>query len=307
MPKVQTSRNGQIIPQQRTKQAGVQVAGEGQLVQLLGTMGPQLARALPRHVTPDRMSRVVLTALRTTPKLHLCTAPSFLGAVMSCAQLGLEPNTPLGHAWLIPRKNAKLSARAGHDVYLCTLIIGYQGQIELSYRSGLVRGVNAVVVREGDAFDYEFGLEPKLRHKPSSEPDREKRAITHVYAVSRMKDGEPLFGVLTRPQIEVRRARSGSPNEGPWVTDYEAMCAKTAVRALWRWMPKSAEMARAQALEDAPEAGKPQSEAWDPDVQNALLEAGLSPDPEPIESESAPGDLYPLPDLEEVQDPDAKT
>ena len=57
---------------------------------------------LPQHMTPDRMLKIALRALRTTPKLAAASLSSLLGSVVTCAQLGLEPNTPLGHAYLLP-------------------------------------------------------------------------------------------------------------------------------------------------------------------------------------------------------------
>jgi recombination protein RecT len=77
------------------------------LADLLQQSKSQIALALPKHLTPDRMARLFLTALRTTPKLAQCTPDSFLASIMTLAQLGLEPNTPLGQAYLIPRKNNK--------------------------------------------------------------------------------------------------------------------------------------------------------------------------------------------------------
>ena len=63
------------------------------------TMEGEIKKALPSVITPERFTRMVLSALSTTPKLASCTPQSFLGAMMSAAQLGLEPNTPLGQAY----------------------------------------------------------------------------------------------------------------------------------------------------------------------------------------------------------------
>lgn len=229
----------------------------------------QIQRALPRHVTPERMGRIVMTALRSTPKLAQCTPDSFLGCVMQTAQLGLEPNTPLGHSYLIPRNNRKTGTVE------CTVIVGYQGMIDLAQRSGRVSGIYAHAVREGDVFEYALGLEPTLRHVPDDAADREDKPITHVYAVARLKDADPVFVVLSRAQIAKRRGRSQAGNSGPWQTDFEAMCLKTAIRALWRWMPKSSEMARTEALEVSADLGSRQ--AFDPAIDDAIQAAGLLP------------------------------
>lgn len=249
-----TDRTGQIQKRQASD-----------LPALLDKLKPELARALPKHVTIDRMSRIVLTAIRVNPKLAECEPASFFGAVMTLAQLGLEPNTPLGHAYLIPFRNNK------RNVTECQVIIGYQGMMDLARRSGVVTTMNANAVRAGDEFSYALGTRRVVNHVPSDRPDRESQKITHVYAVAWIKGStEPEFEVLPISQVEARRARSRAANNGPWVTDYEAMCLKTAMRALWRWLPKSAEMARSEAFEVASDTGRGMREVMDESVTAAL-------------------------------------
>lgn len=241
-------------------------------------MKAEIAKALPRHITGERMTRVLLTALSTTPDLALCTKESFFGAILQASQLGLEPNTPLGHAWLLPYRNKK------RGVTECQLQIGYQGMMDLSMRTGRVHGFSAEAVREGDFFEYELGLYPKCRHIPSDDPDREDKPITHVYGVVRVKDADPAFRVLTLAQVRARAMRSATwdhsknaPGSGPWLTDFEAMCLKTALRAVWKFAPKSPEMARVEALEVAAEKGDSQAAYFSDTVKEALERQGVQP------------------------------
>lgn len=269
---ISTDKTGQIQKREPTK--GDNLAG------LLSKMMPEIGRALPAHIKPDRMLRIATTALRQNPDLALCTPASFVGCVMQAATLGLEPNTPLGLAYLIPRKSNKLDKGQRE----CTLIIGYQGQMDLSRRGG-VPVIYAYVVREGDHFRCTLGTDAKIEHVPSEAVDREDTPITHAYAVAKVA-GEPVFVVLTKPQVEKRRARSGAADDGPWVTDYEAMCCKTAIRALWKFLPKSAEMARAEVVEDAQERGAPITAALDPAVADALAKNGMIEDAQVIDPET---------------------
>lgn len=271
-----TDKTGQI---QTQKQSNGQ-----QLASLLQKMRRQIQMALPRHFPVDRMARIALTALRQTPGLDQCTPASFLGCVLQCAQLGLEPNTPLGHAYLIPRWNKHINAKE------CTLIIGYKGYMDMSRRSGLVAGIKGYVVREGDAFEYSEGLEPKLVHVPSDDAERERRPVTHAYAIARMKEGPAEFEVLSKSQVDARMARSETAGKSfsPWKSDYEAMAKKSAVRALWKWLPNSTEIARAEAIEVAADTHSEQSDAWDPAVNDALTGGGLLPPPsESVDSETS--------------------
>lgn len=266
----QTKPNGEIVP--RTEGAIVPAKPAEKMAELIQKMTPELARALPKHLTGDRMARIVLTAIRINPQLAECTQASFLGCVLSCAMLGLEPNTPLGLAYLIPRKNNKNGGKLE-----CSLQIGYQGMIDLAGNAGV--NVFAYSVREGDAFRFQLGMEPNIWHTPSDAADRESKPITHVYAVAVLADGRRNFTVLTLAQVLARRDRSPAKDSGPWVTDFEPMCLKTAVRAHFKWMPKSTEkaatVARGLAIEEAQENGTPLLAAMDPAVTDALARSGV--------------------------------
>jgi recombination protein RecT len=268
MPAPVTDKTGQIQPRQPE---GEPKPGD-KMAALIQKMTPELARALPKHLTGDRLARIVLTAIRVNPKLGECTQASFLGCILSCAMLGLEPNTPLGLAYLIPRKNNKNGGKLE-----CSLQIGYQGMLQLGNNAGV--SVFAYAVREGDEFSYQLGMKPDILHTPSGAADRETKPITHAYAVSILPDDRRSFTVLTLAQIAARRARSGAADEGPWVTDFEAMCLKTAVRAHFKWMPKSTEKASILAhgigLEEAAEHGTPLLAAMDPAITDALERQGI--------------------------------
>lgn len=231
------------------------VKRSGELNALLEKMKPAIAQALPKHISPERIARIALTAVRSNPNLALCTPQSFLGSLLQASQLGLEVNTPLGQAYLIPYKD------------ICTLVVGYQGMLDLARRSGMVKAIYAHAVREKDDFDYELGLEPKLHHKPI---EGERGELTHVYAVARLTGGEPIFTVLTRAEVEKFRSRSRASNNGPWVTDYEAMALKTAIRRIFKWLPKSAEMSIAAAVDEADDMTRQQTEAFSPEVVGIL-------------------------------------
>jgi recombination protein RecT len=277
MPAPAADKSGQIQPRTPIQNAADKMAA------IVTKMTPDLARALPKHMTGERMARIVVTAIRMNPKLAECTPASFIGCVLSCAVLGLEPNTPLGHAYLIPRKNNKTTPASME----CTLQLGYMGMIELGGRSGTT--LFAYAVREGDDFRYQLGLDPNIHHVPSEATDRETKPVTHAYCVSVTPDGRKAFTVLNKVQIEARRARSAAAQEGPWITDYEAMCLKTAVRAHFKWIPKQTEkeaiLARGVAIEDAAENGTSIIAAMDPMVTAAMEKQGLDTTGEPIDGD----------------------
>lgn len=213
----------------------------GTVYEFIEQLKPQIARALPRHLNADRLARIMLTEVRRTPLLARCTPESFGGAIMTCAQLGLEPGVT-GEAYLLPFRNTK------KNCYEVQLIIGYQGMLALYWRSPLAKSFDAQAVYQNDEFDYAYGLEPKLHHKPALGDRGEAVAY---YAVATMTQGGSAFVVMSRHDVEKIRARSRARNEGPWVTDYDAMAKKTCIRQLFKLLPKSAEMAQALAADES--------------------------------------------------------
>lgn len=209
---------------------------------LFEQMKPAIAQAIPKHMTPERLLRIATTSIRTNPKLKVCTPESLLGAVMQCAQLGLEPSI-LGHAYLIPYRNKK--KENGREWYEdeCQFQIGYKGLIEMARRTGQISSIMAQAVHDRDLFEYEYGINEKLRHVPS---DGERGVVVKYYAYAKFKDGGYSFIVMSRRDIEIHRDRfSKTKSYGPWVDHFDEMAKKTVLKALMKYMPISVEFQRA--------------------------------------------------------------
>lgn len=205
-------------------------------------MKGQIARALPKHLNADRLARIMLTEVRRTPLLARCTPDSFGGAIMTCAQLGLEPGVT-GEAYLLPFRNSR------KNCYEVQLIVGYQGMAKLFWQSPLARSLDAQAVYAKDDFEYAYGLDPVLTHKPSLGEDRGP-AVAY-YAVARMSNGGSAFIVMSPGDIEKIRTRSQAKDDGPWKTDYDAMAKKTCLRQLFKLLPRSPELSRALAADES--------------------------------------------------------
>lgn len=202
----------------------------------------QLALAVPKHLNADRMARIAATEVRKNKALLNTEPTSFLGSVMQAAQLGLEPGSALGQAYLVPYGNQ------------CQLIIGYKGMIDLARRSGQVLSLNAYAVREGDDFNFQLGLKPDIHHVPSLEADRIKKPITYVYAVATLKGGGYQFEVMSRAEVEAVRAKAKSKNI--WNTYFEEMAKKTVIRRLFKYLPVSIEALEITNADAKREAGE---------------------------------------------------
>jgi len=245
------------------------------LVKLIDNFKPQIRAALPKHITPERMTRIIMTEVRKNPQLAECDRASFFGSVIQCAQLGLEPGTGLGHAYLLPYRN-----KGNMEVQL---IVGYQGMIDLAERSGKVT-IDAHVVYENDEFDFELGLSPTISHKPYF-GDGDRGPVKGAYAVARYSDGRTKFRVLSQGDIEKARnsSKSGKSNYSSWSTHYDEMARKTAVRRLFKLLPKSPEMARVQEIEDKAEVGESQE-------LDVFAPVGLEPE-KAIETSEVPQEI----------------
>lgn len=215
----------------------------------------QIALALPKHMTADRMARVVLTEIRKNPVLANCEIKSFMGAVMQASQLGLEPGSALGQCYLLPYKNNKAGRIDAQ------LIIGYKGMIDLARRSGQILSINAYVVKDGDDFFYQLGLKPDIHHIPAPTADRLDKPTTYVYAVANLKGGGTQFEVLSRAEVE--RIRNESANykfakykeSTIWGKYFDDMAKKTAIRRLFKYLPVSIEALRIADEDAKREAG----------------------------------------------------
>ena len=193
------------------------------------SMEGEIKKALPSVLTPERFTRMVLSAISTNPKLGSCTPQSFLGAMMSAAQLGLEPNTPLGQAYILPYQNK--------GVLEAQFQLGYKGLIDLAYRSGEVEVVQAHIVYENDDFECEFGLEPKLTHIPA---DSERGKPIKVYAMFKTKSGGYGFEVMSMDDVRnhaQKYSKAYSSSFSPWATNFEEMAKKTVLKKCLKYAP----------------------------------------------------------------------
>ncbi len=161
---------------------------------------------------------------------------------MTAAQLGLEPNTPLGQAYLIPYKNK--------GVLECQFQIGYKGLIDLAYRSGEVEIIQAQVAFENDEFDYELGLDPKLKHKPAKE---NRGKPIYYYAIFKTKSGGYGFEVMSFHDIKLhakKYSQSYSSEYSPWQKNFDEMAKKTVLKRVLKYAPLKSDFVRAIAVDE---------------------------------------------------------
>ena len=259
---------------QSTQTEGGDQATALTLFDMVARKQDDVARALPAGMDAGRFVRMMLTEMRRTPKLALCDPATLLGAMMLAAQTGLEPGGPLGQAFLIPRWSNKRKALEAQ------FQIGYKGLIQLAGRAGFL--VQAHTVHDGDDFDYQYGTDEWVWHKPKPSNDGEAIwwwAIAHPVA-----GGRSPFRVIDRNVAEQARHAGKAGENGPWVTHYDRMAEKTGIIRLTNTLPLTTDVAYAIAADGAVvEEGTSVEAAAElvPEVEPADA-ADPTADPEPV-------------------------
>ena len=304
----------QYAPATRGQQAPA-VSPENQIMAMKGEFARAIGGATPaeQQRRAERFARVCVTAFRQSPALQNCSLPSILGAMMTCAQLGLEPNTPSGFAYLIPRWNSKLRSNE------CQFQVGYRGLIELAYRSGAIASLNADVVYrqevESGLFSYTSGVRPSIEHRidllNGSARTGNPADIVAAYACAVLKSGEPVIRVIPRRDIDKAMAVSGGKS-GPsavWKSHYAEMAIKTAIHRLAKWLPSTriyeAMDEEAKYVDTEAKPVEPAQAGLSLEAMNAMMAAGQAqavdvpqeapaveqvpaPAPEPVQAQSEP-------------------
>lgn len=224
--KLMNKANGQAPAE---KKASGQTIGE-----IIDKMMPAIKQALPQHIKPERMARIAITVFRNNPRLQACSPVSFLGAVMQSVQLGLEPNTNLGEAYIIPYGTT------------ATFQIGYKGILKLAYNTGQYQAIYAHEVYENDEFHYQLGVNKDIYHVPADVPQGEP---IYYYAVYKLKNGGYDFAVWSRTKVMQHAEKFSAAVKGkrdtPWKSDFDSMAKKTVLLQALKYAPKSIEFANA--------------------------------------------------------------
>lgn len=265
-----------------------------QIAYLLKQKSGEIAKMLPKHLNAERLLKVAQIAATTTPDLAKCDVASLVGAIGQCAQMGLEPNTVLGHAYLAPFNTKRKDASGGERwVNSVQIIIGYKGLIDLARRSGQIVSIAAHEVCQADKFDLVYGLDEKLNHTPAM---GDRGEVIGFYAVAKLKDGGHCFEFMSRHQVEAirdgsqgyqRAKKLGKESAHPWSAHFVEMGRKTAIRRLAKFLPLSVEFQTGVALDSMASAGKDQhNDALDGDYSMLPDDA-----PEELELDTDTGEI----------------
>lgn len=217
---------------------------------LIERSAKELGRALPSHLRPERLVRIALTCVRLNPELTECTQESFLGALFTAAQLGLEPVG--GRAYLLPFRNSRRKPDGSwHTVKEAQFVIGYKGLADLFYRHEKAVELAWGIVHEKDDFAYEFGTTSFLKHKPIM---KDRGEVIGYYVVAKLSNGGKPFMFMSKEDCMnhgMKHSKTFNTKENkfyeksPWVTSPDSMCLKTVLIQLAKLLPLSVEIQQA--------------------------------------------------------------
>jgi recombination protein RecT len=259
---------------------------------ILGDSRKALSEVLPPSISVERHLRTALTLWRTDEKIQKCDPPSFAGVVMESAQLHLSLDPNLGQAYIVPRYDRKKRAS------FASLLVGYPGLVKLARDSGQVVDFTAMLVRDGDDFDFALGTAKFLRH--SWKLDAARGKVVGGYLFVKLTSGEQHLFLMTAAQLVEARDRVLAENgirvevdedgvehgfkkgehgdyevDSPWISDPEPMWVKTLIRRGSKTIPLGDGYTRAVALDEAQDLDKAQN--LSENLRGILPEASLAP------------------------------
>jgi recombination protein RecT len=173
-----------------------------------------------------------IQALRGSEELQKCNHQSITDAVVNVALTGTSLNPALHFAYLVPRKGK------------CCLDISYRGLAKIATDSKAVLAIEAQVVLEKDFFEYEYGLDQKLKHIPSTEENRGK--ITHAYMIAHLASGLKILHVMGKADLD--KTKATAKTKFVWNAWEDEMCRKTVVKRGYKLLPQTDQMSLAVAV-----------------------------------------------------------
>ena len=212
----------------------------------------EIAKAAPRIIDTKRLMRICLSSIQKNPLLLECSPASLYRCVMDAATFGLTPDGATNEAHLVPFYSSKKKG------YEAQFMPGYSGIIKLALQSGYINGVELHEVYQNDEFEYEYGLDQKLIHRPTEGNPGDLRA---VYCIVLLSTGHKTFEVMTIKKAEEHRDKfsksktKDGKHYGPWVDHFNARALKTVRKRGLKYTPKSSELAGALKLDGMQEAG----------------------------------------------------
>lgn len=250
-----------------------------------------------QYFTPDRFLRLAVNTVKKTPLLMYCDPHSVLGSFMTSAALGLEPNTVLQQAFLIPYKKRQKQGNDWVDTYECNFQIGARGFVTLAHRSPHIATLQSEAIHENDLFEHMLGTETFLKYQKTL---KNRGELVGSFCFTKLADGNEMATVLPLDEVYKIRTRSETYNallravesagsakdkdkaqkkleETPWVMWEDDMASKSATKKHAKQLPISPGDALSVAAQLDGDDGRTidMASMIDPDRVRAVMKEGV--------------------------------
>ena len=230
----------------------------------------ELFGLLPGNIQKERFLRNIIMQIKMNDGLKNCSISSIAKACVQASTLGLDIGV-LGSAYLVPY---------GSDAQLA---IGYQGYIDLAYRSGM-QALRTGIVRELDS--YKATHEDFVHEYDPFGTDQERGPVVGVYAIVVLPSGVSYSELMSVSEIDQIRSGSRSANSPAWRDHWGEMAKKVVIRRALKRAPMSTETKEIIQSSDNAEFGY-NGNGKTTQGKNGLKESLASTKPE-IELETKP-------------------
>ena len=276
----------------------------------------KMAKVQTQVLDPEKVVRLTLNAMQKTPKLKAATMESMLGCMMTATSLGLEPNTVLEHAWILPYQNRRKGMDGKwYSTLEAQFMVGYRGYVALAYRFPDLAILHADAISANDAYESYISSAVEsatfFKHQKNLKDPGDPIGSYCFTRLNRGGRGMDIVTELPKAEIELIRERSetykalksrlnsGSAaeaakaqknfDETPWNMWWRSMYAKSAIRRHVKQFPLTAEMSAAVAIEDAADTGMLDiTKMGDPETVRAVIHGEAEPTIEDVEFEETP-------------------
>lgn len=213
------------------------------------------------NIAPEKFMTLTLNAVKRLPKLLECDPKTLFGAIMVSAELGLEPNTVMGYAHILPYKRRYKEGGQWKEVLEAQYQTGYPGWLEIMYRNPKIESIDTGVIYENEQWTFDKGKREPFSHTPLSPSKRGKEWVA-VFAIAWLKDAvKPKVIVLYKEEIEEFKKLSQGANSdySPWNNTEKDpqkwMPRKTAIKQLVKELPKTKEIEKVYHIDNIVETG----------------------------------------------------
>lgn len=189
--------------------------------ELLGKRAPQFLSAVVSLVNSDQNLMQVFYDAPVTIIQAALKAATF--------DLPIDPN--LGYAYIVPFRNRK---QDGSKRMEATFIMGYKGMMQLAYRTGMYKNINAVDVREGELVRFDRLTEEFEFAWILDEEERAAAPIVGYVAFFELTNGMRKTIYMSKKEMmqHEQKYRKGQYMGKGWRDDFESMALKTVIRKL---------------------------------------------------------------------------